>query len=86
MSRKPNLPRSITIVGPLDNTCRTKFGGKVVQRDGNAVSKVSILQHGALIRVEFCFADVCNLRTLLEDLQAAHADAETALEAADLEG
>jgi len=32
------------------------------------------------------FNDVCALRTLLEDVQRAHADAQAALEAADLEG
>jgi|14BtaG_2_1085337.scaffolds.fasta_scaffold151306_2 hypothetical protein len=89
MARSPNIPRKIATVGPLSKPCRVEVGAVIYTDDHinrDVISRVNILKNGALIELELCFADVCNLRSLLEDLQSAHADAESALEAADLEG
>ena len=79
--------RSINIVGPRssrDNSDRAIVDATVARRDGHEV--ISILtftftpKHAFEISLDF--TDVCNLRSLLEDLQAGHADAMTALETA----
>lgn len=79
MARKPALPATINTVGPTPGGSRAKITGDVVHRDPITVTKIDVLQNGVLMELRLCFTDVCNLRTLLENLQGAHADAASAL-------